>query len=984
MATVTTPAQSWNRDETQQRVRHPLQRLRSTIRTYVSAEGLAILALYVGLWFWIGLLLDYGFFRATGVDWVQELPWEFRAVVLGGLVAGLLAMVALKMLLRLWREFRDPALALVLERRFPNDLGDRLITAVELADPRLAQRYGFSQEMIDQTIRDAAERVDRLPVGEVFDWRRLRRYALRVAVYTFGLYVLVGIGYCAFGKGSVSDFTARFNNVAGIWFERNILLRNTIWPRQAQLELVDFPESGDLRVGRDAPPPALRVRALKWVFADRTAPEGWRAMRWSDITPDLGGEEYAPDLAPAEWQNWTVDQIEIHLDKPETLDAYANIMPALRGVLAHLEAQSESPRSARRFRRLEIPDVVTVYYKGETTRNEQTLKKQADNEYSGVLSDLRESVRFTANAKDYYTPYQKITLVPPPSLIELLHDEERPAYLYHRRPVDGKVEDLRGKKQIFQDVPVSLSGTLSSLDVPSGSNVVLKGKTDKPLQEKDGIRMRPRPGSAPITVPVQQTGVQSFEVRFDNVTAPLHFIFELTDTDNVVGLRPVQIKPMEDTPPEVDVMVEIIRKTNQGYMVTPIAHIPFSGKVRDDHGLSEVEYVYTVTPLEGQSPAAIGSIVSALQFAPRGLGADLLAPPYLSWVGSMTKSAAEETKRPPEKTSVATFARRVKEKEKAVEDVTVAELMKRLRKRPLAVPAKDRALTSEEFLDNAILRDHSFDPEEEFFDVEKLRLTSEDPRMIQPRFRMRLWVSATDNNIETGPGTSQSKEKFLILIVPENELLTEIAKEEETLHLKLEESVGRLKDARGKLEQDIIQELPGLQPNEFSPKAQRAEQILETRDKALDVSREVYLDYSRILKELKANRVRPQIIDKVENNICAQLDGTINLEFVQAEEALKAFHKTLEAKKVDLPAANLAKEKMDNLIDRLTRVLDAMGDITTINKLIAQLTEIEKGERNLHKRFKEANDKHQQELLDQALGGASKPEEKKDKNDKKP
>src|SRR5438128_2211713 len=145
MAIATTPTSSpWNREDSQRRVHHPLQRLRSYIRLYVAAEGLAVLLLYLALWFWIGLLLDYGSFKAFSVDWVQELPWGFRAVLLSGLLAGLLAVVGSKVLLRLFREFRDNALALVLERRFPKDLGDRLITAVELADPRLAQRYGYS------------------------------------------------------------------------------------------------------------------------------------------------------------------------------------------------------------------------------------------------------------------------------------------------------------------------------------------------------------------------------------------------------------------------------------------------------------------------------------------------------------------------------------------------------------------------------------------------------------------------------------------------------------------------------------------------------------------------------------------------------------------------------------------------------------------------------------------------------------------------
>src|SRR5262249_30134625 len=151
-------------------------------------EALGILCLFVTLWFWISLILDYGFFQLTGVDWVQVLPWAARAIVLAALVMGLMVVLTSKMLLRLFRAFRDGALPLVLGRRYPAELGDRLIAAVELADPALADRYGYSRTMIEHTIREAADRVDRLPVIDVFNWWRLRRLAVRVAVLTIGVY----------------------------------------------------------------------------------------------------------------------------------------------------------------------------------------------------------------------------------------------------------------------------------------------------------------------------------------------------------------------------------------------------------------------------------------------------------------------------------------------------------------------------------------------------------------------------------------------------------------------------------------------------------------------------------------------------------------------------------------------------------------------------------------------------------------------------
>src|SRR3954468_20708843 len=120
MATVTPPRPAFNRPEMDRRVRHPLQALRGFIRTYVTLEGAAVALIYLALWFWIGLLLDYGNFRLFAFDWVQELNQGLspgtatvvRALLLAGLAAGLLAVVATKVVLRLFREFRDAALAL--------------------------------------------------------------------------------------------------------------------------------------------------------------------------------------------------------------------------------------------------------------------------------------------------------------------------------------------------------------------------------------------------------------------------------------------------------------------------------------------------------------------------------------------------------------------------------------------------------------------------------------------------------------------------------------------------------------------------------------------------------------------------------------------------------------------------------------------------------------------------------------------------------
>lgn len=945
------------------RVRHPLERLGRTIRLYVAIETLAVLVIFLSVCFWIGLFFDYGFFKAFGVDWVQELPTWLRQFLRMAFALGL-AFLVVRAVIRVARRFRSDALALVLERRFPDLLGDRLITAVELADSAAAERLGYSRLMVEQTIQEAVERVDRLPIDQAFDWRRLRRLIGRALLLTVGVFAVVAGCYIAWSRMPLGEYLVRFRNVAVIWYERNILLWNTIWPRQAHLELVGFPEGGELRIGRDSPPPALRYRATHWLVADHKAFEGWRPLAWHDVKPSLVGAAVTiPELPPA-WRDWTVDHIELELDKQQdALPAQTHL--DLRNLLEKLEELAARPDMARRLRQLRPPDQITVYYRGDSMRSEQTFQRQAEHEYTGTLSDLKESVRFTAKARDYYTPYQLITVVPPPSLIQLRRDEEQPAYLYHRLPAREKPAGLRGKKQLIHDVPISLSGTISRIDLPAGSNIVLKGESDKPLTPPGGsklapgpgIRLRPRESSKPFKHVVEQVGERAFTIRIDQLAEPIDFDIQLVDTDNVSGARHVVIKPNEDTPPDVDVVLEVLRKTNQGYLASPVAKIPISGKIRDDHGLAQVQYRYTLAPLDLPANMLAGPLMLPLGSTQPSVGFDLASLGYLAYAAAIARSATDDSSRRPTVAELATFTRRLRESEP--EPVPLAQVEKLLSTMP----------------ERKLLRELSLDPDEEFFDLLPLRLKVSDERAGQPRYRLRLDVAAIDNNIETGPGVGTCKERFTVNIVSENELLSVIAEEEESLQVKFKDALDRTKESRAKLDR-VLQELPTLKPEEFSPMARRAEELQEALVKSWDVCQEVHRDYRKILKELQVNRVDAKIVERVQRSICEPLESVLGQEFVRTDESLKGFQKLLEEKKGDPKAGTQTRQEFDRLIDKLQRILDAMGELMNINKLIEMLVKMEQEEMNSYKRFQQINLKLQQDILDSVTNPPAKSEKK--------
>ena len=117
------------------RIVHPLDRLRGYDPPVRRARRAARRRAVPGrLVLGSGWLLDFGLFKVSGFDWVQDAPRGLRVAALVALVVLLVAIVATRVVLRLTREFSYPSLALVLEKRYPQVLGDRLITAVELAD----------------------------------------------------------------------------------------------------------------------------------------------------------------------------------------------------------------------------------------------------------------------------------------------------------------------------------------------------------------------------------------------------------------------------------------------------------------------------------------------------------------------------------------------------------------------------------------------------------------------------------------------------------------------------------------------------------------------------------------------------------------------------------------------------------------------------------------------------------------------------------
>lgn len=136
--------------------------------------------------FWVTFTLDLLHFEVRKL----ELPGWFRTLCLLAMAGLTVGSAAVWIGLRFFRSFRSRALALVLERRFP-ELDDRFITAVELIDRR-EMATPLQAAMAQRTIHQASELASRLELGDVFNVAPLRRnvlvaVVLLTTVLAFGL-----------------------------------------------------------------------------------------------------------------------------------------------------------------------------------------------------------------------------------------------------------------------------------------------------------------------------------------------------------------------------------------------------------------------------------------------------------------------------------------------------------------------------------------------------------------------------------------------------------------------------------------------------------------------------------------------------------------------------------------------------------------------------------------------------------------------------
>jgi hypothetical protein len=853
-------------------VYHPLDRLRGIIRRYVLIEGVLSVLLFLVAWFTLALALDFGVFKAFGWDWVRDGAYGIRVAALAAAVGLLGGILVFRIVRRLTREFSYPALALVLERRFPKVLGDRLITAVELADVEGAAKFGYSAAMIRQTINEARERVGTVDVNRAFNWRRLRVMGLILAGWLLGL-VAVGFASHAVAARRFEPKQAVYAMLhnSTILAERDLLLMNTPWRRRALLELRDAKdgtvlEGDSIRVARDGPPPRIKVRAYRWVVADRSKPDGWRPLLWADVPGLTGADAAGFGIDPDRTADSVLEDAAARTLLQENLGT--GRYDELRGVFDRLEEVAADPANGRRVRKLDAPSAVTFKYVGLQTAGDGELKPEGNSDYAGEVAGLKEDVLFRVRAEDYKTPGRGITRIPPPTLTALTKVEYQPAYLHYASPlvpaptpaepdrmVPAGYSALKGLRQRMPDEALSVTGGRTVFTVRAGTEVVLSGTTEKPIAEafavpKVGRVPGAKPGSADrvrvrtAEVADAETGAArgAFEVAFrgdDRVTAPVEFDLVFRNADKVESKWEFAVGVSEDAPPVVELASDVIRKVGKDYWVTPRAKIPFlrESNVRDDAGLSRVAFQVAYESQEAIDYRAKRAALAT------GLGALAGGAAHRPAVDAGGRKDASfplgQFHLPKDRGGLdAQLARE-----------TLATVQSRLGRPLAAAPAE---LVKKIDLSTTLsFSDYKWEVGGDYFDVGVLKDIEVAPGDIQPRYELSLVLEATDTNFDTGPRAGRSA-PIPVLVVSPGDLLVEIGKDEVKLGEKLDDALRRLAAARVKY--GFVRSKADLQlPDDVEAVKVRSKDAQQDVAKARDIIQSVGRESRRIERECVFN-----------------------------------------------------------------------------------------------------------------------------------
>ncbi len=523
----------------------------------------------------------------------------------------------------------------------------------------------------------------------------------------------------------------------------------------------------------------------RWCIASAQNESGWRPLLWSDLTKEkLGGLE-VPALpgGGSKDSNLSVDEVEKQLEKAENdgakrqakqgLDAVRMVFATLkrysdvRDAMDRLNERLTDRALHRSVRKLIIPSEVSLVFKSNRTTNTHTMTREANNEFTGNFGELKESVTYTVRGEDYITSRRSIDVVDRPGLEKLESEEERPAYLYYRPAKDGSPADLRGKRQLFVAMPMSISGEATTIDVPAGTTLTLIGTATKDIR-KVVLYADAKDRKDLVVEEPELVNSRTFRARVPNVRRDQRFTFRFTNIDDVTAERKVVINPREDSSPRVREFNpdEVIRRVKETYVIAAGCRIPFKAKVRDEQGLARVRYACRVIPADFLSERKRRSLdnIGALPLLGPGSPTQFQAMAFLIKNNQIEASIKEEAM-PEQLLDIPAFQQAIDERRhgddlpESLELGTVMSLLKEKKREPY------RRLLNEFTIKPDLWTNQDEDP------TNPSRWVSAENKKVAPECDLPLWELFRDRDqkekgLKNPPNSTKPQRRYLLEVAP--------------------------------------------------------------------------------------------------------------------------------------------------------------------------------------------------------------------------
>jgi hypothetical protein len=532
-----------------------LAQLKRRIRRYVLLEGTALVLIVLLSAFWLTLGIDWAYFRLTGL----ELPVWFREGV--GITALVLAAAAALFWigLRLVRRFRARALALVLERRFP-EMGSRLITAVEAAEAggRYEAQPGESRltaAMLERTIDEAVRMSASLPIESVFDRTPLRRALTAASVLLLSIGALAVIEPQALAR----------------WGRAFVARDPTYWARETRLVVKAIVQPGDrlreFRGGQLKHPRGVDLTLLVEAADGSAAPANVELSYVLDAGRGAG----------------RIDMVKS--SENQFRHTLSGLLDSLSLWIAGGDYVSRTPLRVEvveppRFDRVSLDCDYPAYTGLDRDTEGKAGRKTLEVEGSQVALPMETSFIFHARANK---PLVGLRIETDALRISLSRQGGRIA----RKNVAGEL----GPEQLLLPPPketflspdglnAALPFILTARAEPkkAGAAAQRPQAGDKPHSGDKPQEAKPQPVAESITLPIA-------------IPADTRLRMELEDADDILSVEPIRIviNGVVDMPPAITTELRGI-----GTSITRKATIPIGGTITDDYGVAKAQFEFRI------------------------------------------------------------------------------------------------------------------------------------------------------------------------------------------------------------------------------------------------------------------------------------------------------------------------------------------------------------------------------------------------------